>query len=75
MIYTILLLEDVYNDQVITLDKSGNQYTVGLKNYENGEYTHKTYSEMDEALAVVQKFTAAFAKGDYSYETRKSWLA
>ncbi len=75
MNYTITSTEYVHGGYKVNFDKTGNQYLVGFTNEYTREYTHKTYDTMQEALSVYQKFVEAFITGDYSYETRKSWLS
>lgn len=75
MNYTIAVTEDIHNGVKVNFDKAGNQYLVGFTNEYTREYTHKTYSTIQEALAVYQKFVEAFITGCYSYNDRKNWLS
>lgn len=75
MRYTIMVTDDFHGHMKVNLDKAGNQYVVGLYRDEDMEYTHKTFNTIDEALTVYSKYVEAIAKGEYSYEDRKSWLA
>ena len=76
MYYTIMITEDVHGDNVkVILNKADNQFVVIFFNEETMKGAHKIFDTIDEALAVYTKFVEAIAKGEYSYEDRKSWLA
>jgi len=74
MNYTIATTRDFNGMQYVNFDIIGNKYLVGFTGKAEGEYTHKTFDTMGEAVMVYLRFVRAFITGDYSYEDRKSWL-
>lgn len=74
MNYTIAIMEDVQGVIRINLDKPGNEYLVGLYNKETKEYSHNTFSNINEANDIFQKLSSAIITGAYSYEQRKQML-
>lgn len=75
MIYTVMVLQDVHSNQIVNLDKVGNEYTVGLFNSSTKEYTHKRFTILASAMCVFNRFVDAIARGEYSYDDRKGFLA
>ena len=74
MNYTIASLNDVNFGQVLTLDKNGNKYVVGLYNEETKEYTHKSFDSIGEAYTIFEKLSRCICFGDYSYKDRKAMI-
>ncbi len=74
MNYTIASLHAVSFGQVLTLDKNGNKYVVGLYNEETKEYTHKSFDSIDEAYTIFEKLSRCICFGDYSYKDRKAMI-
>lgn len=74
MHYTIAMMKDVQIDMVISFDKVGNKYLVGLRNSENNEYTKKLFDNFREAKETYMKLADAILEGCYSYNQRKSFL-
>jgi hypothetical protein len=74
MNYTIASLNDVNFGQVLTLDKNGNKYTVGLYNEETKEYTHKSFDSIGEAYTIFEKLSRCICFGEYSYSDRKAMI-
>lgn len=75
MNYTIASTRNYDGMETVHFDKHGNKYLVGYIHKASGEYTHKTFDTLLDALFVYQQFVSAFITGDYSYDDRKSWLA
>jgi len=74
MNYTIASLNDVNFGQVLTLDKNGNKYTVGLYNEETRECTRKSFDSIGEAYALFEKLSRCICFGEYSYIDRKAMI-
>jgi len=74
MNYAIASLYDVNFGQVLTLDKNGNKYVVGLYNEKTKEYTHKSFDSIDEAYTIFEKLSRCICFGDYSYKDRKAMI-
>ena len=74
MNYTIASLNDVNFGQVLTLDKNGNKYVVGLYNEETKEYTHKSFDSIGEAYTIFEKLSRCICFGEYSYSDRKAMI-
>lgn len=75
MIYTIAIMQDIQNGQVVTLDKNGANFTVWLQNTDKKEKTRKNFESIDDAYTVFEKLSHAIITGCYSYGQRKAMLA
>lgn len=74
MYYTIVVLEDVQGKQKVELNKDGNLFVVIFSTEYTPKNKIKRFEKLEDAVDVFQKYVKAFAKGNYDYETRKSWL-
>lgn len=74
MSYTLAELKEVFGSVKVNIDKSGNQYLVGLCDCETQEYKHKTFNSLEEALKIFQKLSEAIIKGIGSYEYKCNLL-
>lgn len=74
MYYTIASTRDYDGMMYVDFDAKGNEYVVAFYNKGRKEATRKTFSRMEDALPVYQRFVEAFITGSYSYEDRKEWL-
>jgi hypothetical protein len=74
MNYTIASLYDANFGQILTFDKIGNKFAVGLYNEETEEYTHKSFDSIGEAYTIFEKLSRCICFGEYSYSDRKAMI-
>ena len=77
MNYTICTTECVYSGQKISLDRMGNKFTVCyIVPLADGthDYTTKTFTDLNDALSIYNRFVEYFAKGLYGVVDRKNLL-
>lgn len=70
MHYTISLMSDPVGDQNLSLDKVGNQYRVGLRDFLHYTYKHRTFDTLAEAEAKFLYLASCIIRGNYSFEGR-----
>lgn len=70
MNYTLLMTEEIHGDQVLQLDKSGNEYVVGLYNKANKEYKCRHFKRIEDAREKYLELCAYMIHGYYSYSDR-----
>ena len=74
MNFTICTIKDYAGNMEVSVDKSGNQYTVCLHHNELHENTRAYFSDIKDAYAVFEMLARAIVTGCYSYETRKAMI-
>lgn len=70
MHYTLLLTEEIQGNQTLELDKSGNQYVVGIYNKDTKEYKHITYNRIEDAREKYLEMCTLFIMCEYSWKDR-----
>lgn len=58
----------------LNIDKSGNEYLVGLYNDETREYTHRTFNSIDEAMGIFQTLSEWIIKSYYTEQQKRNYL-
>lgn len=74
MNFTITTINDYAGNMEVSVEKSGNQYTVCLHHNEPHENTRAYFSDIEDAYATFEKLARAIVTGCYSYEARKAMI-
>nr|DAU13413.1 MAG TPA: hypothetical protein [Caudoviricetes sp.] len=74
MNYTIATTKEVHGNLRLCIDKSGNEYTVGLFNDVTKEYTHRSFKTIDDALTVYKTLVELIVKGYGTEEYKRNVL-
>ena len=68
MTYLIASMEILNTDLVLNFGKSGNKFTVTIRNKETHELTTNKFNKKEEAYEVFEKLSSWFLLGEYSEE-------
>lgn len=74
MNYAIATTKEVHGNLSLNIDKSGNEYTVGLFNEGTKEYTCRSFKTIDEALTVYITLVELIVKGYGTEEYKRNVL-
>ena len=74
MHYTIATLKQVHGNLQIEFDKAGNQYLVGIYNCDTKEYTHREFTNIEQAIYKFNELSAMIIKGLYSEQHKREFL-
>lgn len=73
--YTVCKSEDVKNDQMVSLFRNGDDYTVFIADTSDGGYKFaRVILDRKTAEKLYSKIARAFATEMYSWETRSGWV-
>ena len=72
MNYTIATMKCPNSGSQLTIDKSGNGYTVHYSHA--GEHTSRKFSDINEAYKVFEKLSSCMIYGLYAHNDRRQYL-
>jgi len=74
MMYTIAELKDFAGDLIVTFNKAGNEYYVGIYSSKCNETTFSKHYNKATAAKIFQELEQNILDGNYCYEDRLEML-